>query len=90
MHHKFAVFGNGSFSEDGSLPEMDFHTVFTGSYNWTANATKSLENGVFLQGSEVVNAYCQEYVQILLLSRTIEQEWWEKAYDWTPDLRIGT
>jgi phosphatidylserine/phosphatidylglycerophosphate/cardiolipin synthase-like enzyme len=92
MHHKFALFGKRTQKcWAGTMLEiLDYHTVFTGSYNWTANATRSLENGVFLHGGDVVDAYCQEYIQVLLLSRSIKTEWWGEGYEWEPELRIGT
>lgn len=89
MHHKFALFGNRS---DGNCAY--FHTVFTGSFNWTRNATNSLENGVFMRGTDVIDAYSREYFEILLTSRTIKEEWWGESYAWDADyansLREGT
>lgn len=89
MHHKFALFGNRS---DGGCAY--FHTVFTGSFNWTRNATNSLENGVFLRGTDIVDAYKREYFEILLTSRTIKEEWWGESYGWDAEdfmyLREGT
>lgn len=95
MHHKFAIFGNARTDQDCGGPwNVDYHTVFTGSFNWTRNATMSLENGVILRGSEIVDAYCREYFQILLSSRKIAEEWWDApTYGWScgdEHMRDGT
>lgn len=95
MHHKFALFGNRvSEEDDSSLERIVFHTVFTGSFNWTRNATNSLENGVFMRGADVVDAYSREYFEVLLTSRTIKEEWWGESYGWDSEdpthLREGT
>lgn len=101
MHHKFALFGNVVSEADTDFgPNVVFHggtvfrTVFTGSFNWTRNATNSLENGVFMQGTDIIDAYSREYFEILLTSRTITEEWWGESYAWDANyansLREGT
>lgn len=95
MHHKFAIFGNRKpHTEESGCWDIEYHTVFTGSFNWTRNATMSLENGLILKGREIVDAYCREYFQILLTSRKIEQEWWDApTYGWNSGdehMRDGT
>lgn len=95
MHHKFAIFGNYITQPTEQSPwHICYHTVFTGSFNWTRNATMSLENGVILKGSEILDAYCWEYFQVLLASRKIEQEWWDApTYGWNSGdehMRDGT
>ena len=82
MHHKFALFGD----DDG------FDTVWTGSYNFTANASKSLENGIFIKSNEIINAYWMEWRQVLLASFRIEDKWWGQSYQWADDssLRDGS
>jgi hypothetical protein len=94
MHHKFAVFGNYADEDDHPYGRFDFHTVFTGSFNWTRNATNSLENGVFMKG-EVVEAYHREWYEVMLSARAIREEWWSADYGWNCDdeeygLREGT
>lgn len=91
MHHKFALFGKRSATED--FPIVDFDLLWTGSYNFTANATKSLENGVFIKSQDVVEAYFAEWRQVLLSSFRIEDKWWGESYGWSSDdefLRDGT
>jgi len=95
MHHKFILFGNtkedsaAEFDEDSPV---EFDMVWTGSYNFTANATKSLENGMFIKSDEIVNAYWIEWRQVLLASFRIEDKWWDKTYGWSNDssLRDGS
>jgi hypothetical protein len=89
MHHKFVLFGKET--EDWGASSFDL--VWTGSYNFTANATKSLENGLFIKSEEVVKAYYQEWRQVLLSSFRIEDRWWGESYGWSSDdeyLRDGT
>lgn len=98
MHHKFAIFGNRvqvKYLEDKNetYEKVNFSLLWTGSYNFTNNATKSLENGLFIQSSEVVDAYRMEWRQILLASFRIEDYWWGESYGWISDdevLRDGT
>ena len=87
MHHKFILFGNTK--EDNAV---EFDMAWTGSYNFTANATKSLENGMFIKSDEILNAYWIEWRQVLLSSFRIEDKWWDKTYGWTDDsmLRDGS
>lgn len=82
MHHKFAIFGKRPVDPDRAY-RVDFDTVFTGSFNWTQNATRSLENGVFIKSEEIVDAYVHEHFKVLSSSRKIRDEWWDAgAYGW--------
>jgi hypothetical protein len=93
MHHKFVLFGNHKDREYLDLDGGGFDLLWTGSYNFTANATKSLENGLFVRSSEVVQAYWVEWRQVLLSSFRIEDRWWGESYGWSSDdalLRDGT
>lgn len=89
MHHKFVLFGN----EDNKSCNS-FDLLWTGSYNFTTNATKSLENGLFIQCPEVIDSYFMEWRQVLLSSFRIEDRWWGESYGWSSDdderLRDGT
>ena len=71
---------------------VEFDMAWTGSYNFTANATKSLENGMFIKSDEILNAYWIEWRQVLLSSFRIEDKWWDKTYGWSDDssLRDGS
>jgi hypothetical protein len=92
MHHKFILFGK--LKDTGSdIESYKFDLVWTGSYNVTANATRSLENGLFIRSPEVVNAYYQEWRQVLLSSVCVQDIWWDAKYAWTHEgehLRDGT
>lgn len=94
MHHKFALFGQLNASNESDIDEVSFHTVWTGSYNWTRNATNSLENGLFIKSEDVVQAYRREWFEVLLTSRRVEDEWWGASYGWSgfvdESLREGT
>lgn len=85
MHNKFLVFAN---IEDG--PEWSYtiepYAVWTGSFNFTKNATYSLENALHITIPEIVEAYFKEYQQIAALSEPLD---WET--DWIePEWRIGS
>ncbi len=93
MHHKFALFGNYYKSDDEfEIGYNRFELLWTGSYNFTANATKSLENGLFVKSEEIIDAYFTEWRQVLLSSFRIEDRWWGESYGWEDDsmLRDGT
>jgi hypothetical protein len=91
MHHKFVLFANKEKPEDVYF--QPFNLLWTGSYNFTGNATKSLENGLFIESPEIIKAYQIEWRQILLSSFRIEDRWWGESYGWSSDdenLRDGT
>jgi hypothetical protein len=89
-HHKFLVFCD---YERGPAMHEWRHSgrvvprkVWTGSYNLSKNAGRSLENAVLLSDPQCVRAYWQEWGQLVGVSEPL---------DWTsihvhPDLRIGT
>lgn len=95
MHHKFVVFCRASREReytDSDLndvyvgPSLDPYAVWTGSFNFTENAGRSLENALFLEGEAVVDAYVQEWARITALSEPLD---WES--DWSaPQWRIGS
>ena len=98
MHHKFLLFGN---QYESSLPEFSnkinhttFDLVWTGSYNITANATRSLENGIFIKSKEIIDAYYEEWRQVLLSSVRVQDKWWDLEYAWSNEddegIRDGT
>jgi hypothetical protein len=96
MHNKFLVFCD---EEKTSRNESDFdeeyttiipQAVWTGSFNLTDNATRSLENATHIRVPEIVNAYYAEWQYIFALSESIPNEFW--SFDWEPPdyFRIGT
>lgn len=91
MHHKFILFGN---EYEYAIPNECFDLMWTGSYNITKNATHSLENGIFIKNAEIIEAYRQEWRQVLLSSVRIQDKWWDMEYSWSNDedqgIRDGT
>jgi hypothetical protein len=87
-HHKFVVLANCNhiLGEYGYYPKILPYAVWTGSFNFTHNATNSLENAVVIRTPEIVEAYYNEWQQAFALSEPLdwEQEWCE------PEYRIGT
>ncbi|MFC6566519.1 hypothetical protein [Actinoplanes utahensis] len=91
-HNKFVVLGNGSSSHRRMLPAGssnqygDACCVWTGSFNFTNNGRRSLENAVVIRDRSIVEAYLAEWGQIASISESLDwfQPWIE------PDFRIGT
>lgn len=88
MHHKFLIFTNGSkthlpirspfgdpetkYEERLKVTISDNACVWTGSYNITHTATKSLENAVVLHCPKIAKAFYEEWAQIALLSEPLD------------------
>jgi phosphatidylserine/phosphatidylglycerophosphate/cardiolipin synthase-like enzyme len=87
MHNKFLVFTKVLQSDDEYGPEkIEPYAVWTGSFNFTKNATKSLENALFITDRVIVEAFFNEYGQIAAMSEPLD---WTS--DWAePEWRIGT
>lgn len=87
MHNKFLVFAKVIQGSDNyELDTIKPYAVWTGSFNFTKNATKSLENALYITEPSIVEAYFNEYAQIAALSEPLD---WTS--DWAePEWRIGT
>ncbi|PAA21790.1 phospholipase D-like domain-containing protein [Pseudomonas fragi] len=86
MHNKFIVFAKIEESAPNSFEIIKPYAVWTGSFNMTKSATMSLENALFITDAEIVNAYFEEYGQIVAMSE--ELDW---TSEWAaPEWRIGT
>lgn len=91
MHNKFLVFCDVEINED--IPEDHFGhrsivptKVWTGSFNFSDNATKSFENAVLISDSKIARAFANEFSQIFALSESLD---WSQ--NWVaPEYRIGT
>lgn len=87
MHHKFLVFTD-NLAQDDLFPlwsPSKEDCVWTGSYNLSHTAVRSFENVVVLQSSKIVEAYVNEWEQIVALSEPLD---WK--YTWaTPEWHIG-
>lgn len=62
------------------------YAVWTGSFNFTDNATKSFENAVYIENAEVAKAFADEHSQILALSEELD---WTTPWA-TPQYWIGS
>lgn len=100
MHHKFLVFCEqvpccedreqnlNPMDEDYNNPHWSYcpKEVWTGSFNFTANGTQSLENAVVISSKEVAWSYYQEWAQVLGISEPLD---WDRPWV-DPEWRIGT
>lgn len=82
MHNKFIIFFK---KEDRHLFERS-KTIWTGSFNFTENGTKSFENAVLIKNQDIAQAYFNEFCQIAALSEPLD---WENSW-MSPEWRIGT
>ena len=87
-HHKFLVF----CKVDHTNFKLDYEAVgvWTGSYNFTNNATYSFENSIYMEDmsgkNKILNAYLEEHHSIFKLAEELD---WE--HNWIcPRYRIGT
>ncbi|MFT8643095.1 hypothetical protein [Gluconacetobacter sp.] len=74
MHNKFLVF----CSLDGTLPVPQ--AVWTGSANFSYNASVSFENAVYIENEEIAQAYFDEWRQITMFSEPIDRGSTEPTY----------
>jgi len=89
MHHKFLVFCDvlELESEDPFYQwRPNPKAVWTGSFNPTANGTRSRENSVVIEGEHIALAYFREWYQMFALSEPLE---WKSEWC-APEYRIGT
>lgn len=91
QHNKFAVFCDLEIDELVSeftgepytLRRLIPRTVWTGSFNWTVNATLSFENAVLIRDEQIANAYFAQWGHILAVSERLD---WTSQYaepEWT-------
>lgn len=100
MHNKFIVFCDRvNYSRscdnvcrytghecDSNNDTLNPRAVWTGSFNFTQNATNSLENAVLISDPVIASAYFAEWEQLICLSEPLD--WTD---DWcAPEWRIGT
>jgi len=88
MHNKFLIFAkteNQCIEVNGKnfcMEKVKPYAVWTGSFNFTYNATQSLENALIITDDEIVNAYFKEFGQIAAISEKLV---WTSQYprpDW--------
>jgi hypothetical protein len=87
MHHKFFVMCDVEVDAEFHMPtKIVGRSVWTGSFNPTANGTKSRENAVLIASDEIAQAFLREWFQVYAISEPLdwESEWCQ------PEYRIGT
>jgi phosphatidylserine/phosphatidylglycerophosphate/cardiolipin synthase-like enzyme len=89
-HHKFLVFGRmstpGKGDEDSCHVRFVPEAVWTGSFNFSVNAGRSLENAVLIEDPAIAQAYANEFSQVAALSEPLN---WEDPWC-SPEWRCGT
>lgn len=86
MHHKLAV--ACKYEIHGEEPTHRFfpYSVWTGSFNPTANGSRSRENAVVVDSESAGWFYIEEWAKVYAMSEPLD---W--AYQWcAPEYRIGT
>jgi hypothetical protein len=92
-HHKFVIFcrSRPSKNEEGDAAQgwaasFEPYEVWSGSFNFTKNASYSFENAIVSQDKKLVSAFFQEYAQLAALSEELN---WETKWC-APQWRIGS
>ncbi len=86
MHNKFLVLANVADPDKQGERQINPYAVWTGSFNFSKNATRSFENAMLVTNQKVVDAYFSEYGEIAAMSEKLD---WTS--DWVaPEWRIGT
>jgi phosphatidylserine/phosphatidylglycerophosphate/cardiolipin synthase-like enzyme len=90
MHNKFVVMMKArvahSIERYGDEIEYAPYAVWTGSFNFSENGSKSLENAVFIRDKAIADAYYDEWSHIVALSEPLD---WETPWS-QPEWRLGT
>lgn len=87
MHHKFFVFCDVGLDDEFHMPcSITPRAVWTGSFNPTANGTRSRENAVLIESNSLASAYAREWFQVYAISEPLDwtSQWCEPQY------RIGS
>lgn len=84
-HHKFVLFCDLMETIHGDVYCAPYE-VWTGSFNFTQNATLSFENAIVLRDINIVRAFYREYAQVAALSEPLD---WQSRWA-APEWRIGT
>jgi phosphatidylserine/phosphatidylglycerophosphate/cardiolipin synthase-like enzyme len=81
-HNKFAVYAKATAHKEAP---WELTSVWTGSFNFTNNAARSLENAVLMRSEKIVRAFYDEFQQIVALSEPLD---WETPWS-APQWSIG-
>jgi hypothetical protein len=86
MHHKFFVLCDAVCDGVPIATSIAPRSVWTGSFNPTANGTRSRENAVLIRSDEIAMRFMQEWFNVFAISEPLdwESEWCEPQY------RIGS
>lgn len=89
-HHKFVVFCRPRQAPDENTwvdlgKWFDPYAVWTGSFNFTKNATQSFENAIYTEQPEIVAAYFHEWCQITVISEPCDWAWRWVSPEWSLD-----
>lgn len=71
MHHKFLVFGEDT--DDGFQPRA----VWTGSFNMSRNASRSIENALYVEDTGLAEAYYEEWGAVMSIGEELD---WDSEY----------
>lgn len=88
MHNKFLLFAkmkSENIEVGGKVYQIDLvkpYSVWTGSFNFTPNASRSLENALVITDEEIVRAYYKEFGQLAAISEKLEWESSNPNPDW--------
>lgn len=82
MHHKFLVLGSLNKDLD-IIPEV----VWTGSFNFSKNATNSRENVVIIKDKDIVHSYLSEWAQVWAMSEKLD---WSSPEPVKAQLYVGS
>ncbi|MBD8539165.1 hypothetical protein [Frigoribacterium sp. CFBP 8751] len=86
MHHKFLVRITPRTLPGGEYELVDPTAVWTGSFNFSLNGGRSMENAVVLEDKSIAEAYLAEFARVETLSEVLD---WESPWTY-PEWRIGT
>lgn len=78
MHNKFLIFCEYEVvdTDNSWIAHVKPYQVWTGSFNFTKTAGKSLENAVVISDTDIVNAYFREWEQIEAISEPLDWVKW--------------
>jgi hypothetical protein len=90
MHHKFAVSCRVSFKKcdvaGEEYPIFSPKSVWTGSFNPTANGTRSRENAIEIEDEAIAGFYLNEWSKVFAMSEPLN---WNSRWV-CPEWRVGT
>jgi phosphatidylserine/phosphatidylglycerophosphate/cardiolipin synthase-like enzyme len=73
MHHKFVIFMRHS---PGDAKNMEPFALWNGSFNFSFNATQSLENAMLIQDEKIVQAFYKEWLKLQKFKEPLD---WKKS-----------